>query len=116
MTTRTDIQEAAGSLQLCAGQISCIKAAVHAVDALFQQDDTEAILLVDAINAFNSLNCLSALNIIRRLCPSLAAALINCYQAPIDLFVDGEVFQSCEVTTQGDPIAMSMFTSAARSA
>ena len=66
-------------------------------------------MLVDATNAFNSLNRLSALHNIRRLCPSLAAALINCYRAPIDLFVDGEVFQSCEGTTQGDPLAMSMY-------
>ena len=38
--TRLDIQEAAGSLQLCASQISGIEAAVHAVDSLFQQEET----------------------------------------------------------------------------
>ena len=59
------IQEAAGSLQLSAGQISGIEAAVHAVDSLFQQEETEAILLVDASIAFNSLNRLSALHNIR---------------------------------------------------
>ena len=48
--TRLDVQEAAGSLQLCAGQISGIEAAVHAVDSLFQREETEAILLVDASN------------------------------------------------------------------
>ena len=37
--TRTDNQEAAGSLQLCAGQISSIEAAVPAVNALFQQEE-----------------------------------------------------------------------------
>ena len=73
--TKPDIQEAAGSIQLCAGQISGIEAAVHAADSLFQQDDTEAILLVDASNAFNSLNRLSALHNIRHLCPSLATPL-----------------------------------------
>ena len=67
--TRMDIQEAAGSLQLCAGQISGIEASVHAVRSLFKRDETEAVLLVDASNAFNSLNCLSALHNIRRLCP-----------------------------------------------
>ena len=65
--TRLDIQETAGSLQLCMGQICGIEAAVHAVDSLFQQEETEAIPLV---NAFNSLNHLSALYNIRRLCPS----------------------------------------------
>ena len=38
--TRLDIQEAAGSLQLCASQISGIEAAVHAVNSLFQQEET----------------------------------------------------------------------------
>ena len=101
--TRMDIQKAAGSLQLSAGQISGIEAAVHAVDSLFQQQETEAILLVDASNAFNSLNCLSALHNICRLCPSLATALINSYRAPTKLFVDGDVLYSSEGTTQGDP-------------
>ena len=87
--TKVDIQEAAGSLQLCAGQISGIEAAVHAVDSLFQQEETEAILLVDASNAFNSLNHLCALHNICRLCPSLATALINSYRAPTELFIDG---------------------------
>ena len=109
MVTRSDIQEVAGLLQLCAGQISGIEAAVYAVDSLFQQDETEAILLVDASNAFNSLNHLSALHNIRRLCPSLATALINTYRAPTELFVDGEVLYSSEGTTQGDPLAMPMY-------
>ena len=107
--TKPDIQEAAGSIQLCAGQISGIEAAVHAVDSLFQQDDTEAILLVDASNAFNSLNRLSALHNIRHLCPSLATALINTYRAPTELFIDGDVLYSSEGTTQGDPLAMPMY-------
>ena len=74
------------SVQLCAGQISGTETAVHTVTILFQQEHTEAILLVDATNAFNSLNRLVALHNIRHLCPSLAAVLINTYRAPIKLF------------------------------
>ena len=107
--TKTDIQDAAGSVQLCAGQISGIEAAVHAVDSLFQQENTEAILLVDASNAFNSLNRLTALHNIRHLCPSLATILINSYRAPTELFVDVDVLYSSEGTTQGDPLAMPMY-------
>ena len=88
-TTRQDIQEVAGSIQLCAGQISGIEAAVHAVRTLFQREDTEALLLVDATNAFNSLNRQTALHNIQKLCPSIATALINTYRAPSELFVDG---------------------------
>ena len=47
-----DIQKAAGSIQLCAGQPSGIEAAIHAMSDLFHQEDTEAVLLVDADNAF----------------------------------------------------------------
>ena len=89
-----DIQEAAGSVQLCAGQISGSEASVHAVCSLF-----EAVLLVYASNAFNSLNHLSAPHNIRRLCPPLATVLINCYRVPTELFIDGDVLHSSEGTT-----------------
>ena len=108
-TTRQDIQEVASSIQLCAGQISGIEAAVHAVRTLFQREDTEALLLVDATNAFNSLNRQTALHNIQKLCPSIATALINTYRAPSELFVDGDVLLSQEGTTQGDPLAMPMY-------
>ena len=73
--TRGDIQDAAGSVQLCAGQIAGVEAAVHAVQECFQQDGTEAVLLVDASNAFNSLNRDAALHNIRSLCPSISTML-----------------------------------------
>ena len=95
-------------IQLCAGQIAGIEAAVHAVRS-FQNDETETILLVDASNAFNSLNRQSALLNIQRLCPSIATALINTYRAPSELYVDGDVLLSQEGTTQGDPLAMPMY-------
>ena len=74
---RDDIQEAAGSHQLCAGQLSGAEAAVHAVRRVFEEGSTEAVLLVDASNAFNSLNRLVALHNIRQLCPPLSTILIN---------------------------------------
>ena len=63
-------------------QISGIETAVHAVRTLFKKEETEALLLVDASNAFNSLNRQTALLNIQRLCPSLATILINTYTAP----------------------------------
>ena len=39
--TRQDIEEAAGSIQLCAGQMSGIEAAVHAVHTFFQRDERQ---------------------------------------------------------------------------
>ena len=112
MVVRGDIQDAAGSLQLCAGQILSSETAVHSIRENFQES-AEAALLVDASNAFNSLNRMSALHNIRMLCPSIATILINCYRAPMDLFIDGDVILSQEGITQGDPLAMPMYALAA---
>ena len=60
---------ASGATQVCAGQKSGGEAAVHAMHSIFQADETDAALLVDASNAFNSLNRAAALNDIRVLCP-----------------------------------------------
>ena len=78
-TTKGDIQDAAGSMQLCAGQISGIETAIHAMRSIYSAKDTEAVLLVDASNAFNSLNRQVALRNARHLCPSIASVLINTY-------------------------------------
>ena len=53
---KLDVSEAAGSLQLFAGQDAGNEASVHAMRAIFCDDSTEAVLLVDASNAFNCLN------------------------------------------------------------
>ena len=49
----------------------------------------EAILLVDAANAFNSVNRKVLLHNIQYLCPVLAIYTISCYQSPSRLFVQG---------------------------
>ena len=82
---------------------------MHAVRTAFEKDDSEAVLLIDATNAFNTINHQVALQNIRRLCPPLGPILINTYRAPTELYVDGEVLLSQEGTTQGDPLAMSMY-------
>ena len=96
-----DIQHAAGSLQLCAGQPSGGEAAVHSMREVFNNDDTEGMLLIDATNAFNSLNRAVALHNIQRLCPAFSTILVNTYRHPASLFVDGDV--------QGDPLAMPFY-------
>ena len=56
-----DIQDAAGLSQLCAGRESGCEAGVHPMCQIFQEKDTEAVLEVDAINAFYCLNRQSTL-------------------------------------------------------
>ena len=104
-----DIQEAAGPLQVCAGHLSGCEAAVHAMHQVFQTSSTEAVMLVDACNAFNSLNRETALRNIQHLCPPLAKILINTYREDVHLFIDGDTIFSQEGTTQGDPLAMAMY-------
>ena len=87
--TKEDVLEANGPLQLCAGHKSGSEAGIHAVHNLFEADDTDAVLLVDATNAFNSLNRAAALHNIRILCPALATYAINTYRVPAHLFVTG---------------------------
>lgn len=48
-----ELQEAIGSIQLCEGQDAGCEAAVHAMEHLFIEDDTEAMILVDATNTFS---------------------------------------------------------------
>ena len=107
--TKGDLQDAAGPKRLCAGQVVGIEAAVHTIRSMFSSEDTEAILLVDASNTFNSLDRQVALHNAHYLCPSLANILINTYQDPSELFTDGEVLWSEAGTTQGDPLAMPLY-------
>ena len=107
---KPDVMSASGSLQLCAGQPSGSEAAIHAMRNIFDEDDTEAILLIDASNAFNSLNRAAALNNIRILCPMVATYAINTYRLPIRLFVlGGQEMKSSEGTKQGDPLSMALY-------
>ena len=103
------VMDAAGSLQLCAGQDSGIEAAIHSMAEVFSDPATEGVLLADATNAFNSLNREVALRNVQHLCPSLAQLTINTYRQPANLHVAEEVISSEEGTTQGGPIAMVMY-------
>ena len=105
-----DIIESAGSLQLCAGQPAGCEAAVTAMRSLFEEDENDAVLLVDATNAFNVLNRNVMLHNIRSICPSIATYVYNCYNLPSRLFiVGGGAILSQEGTTQGDPLAMPIY-------
>ncbi|PFX33527.1 hypothetical protein AWC38_SpisGene1544 [Stylophora pistillata] len=77
---------------------------------LFEHDNSDAVLLIDASNAFNSLNRAAALHNIGVLCPSIATYTINTYREPARLFIiGGQELRSSEGTTQGDPLAMSLY-------
>ena len=100
MVVSNDGLKATGSIQLCAGHEAGAEAAVHAMTALFAEEGTEAVILVDASNAFKNLNRRVALLNIRKLCPAIAPALINFYRGKASLFVGEETILSQEGTTR----------------
>ena len=63
MITRTDTEEVAGIDQLCEGMKLGIEGAIHAVNDMFNENKVNGwgVLLVDAKNAFNSINRAAAL-------------------------------------------------------
>ena len=76
---------------------------------MMKNSNTEAVLLVDASNTFNSLNHKAALRNVHILCPALAPVLINTYREDSPLFIDGDVILSREGTMPGDPLAMPIY-------
>ena len=108
--TKSDIVSSVGSLQVCAGHEAGCEAIVHAMRSIYNEEETEAVLLVDASNAFNSVNREAFLHNVSVICPSIATFVHNCYAAPTRLFViGGTELSSKEGTTQGDPIAMAVY-------
>ena len=76
---------------------------------IYENQSSEAVLLVDASNAFNSINRNAFLHNITIICLPLARDVRNCYYANTRLFIIGGCeIQLMEGTTQGDPTAMAI--------
>ena len=107
---KQDIVNSSCKVQMCSGQSSGSEAAIHAMRDLFEEEESEAVLLVDAANAFNSINRNAFLHNINILCPTFAKYAGNCYRIPSRLFViGGYELISSEGTTQGDPLGMAIY-------
>ena len=107
---KKDILQAAGLLELCGGQVARSEAAIHAMHDVFNDDNTESILLIDEENAFNSINRKVMPHNLKFICPVIATYISNCYMCPARLFIIGgeELFPK-EGTTQGDPTSMGAY-------
>ena len=73
-------------------------------------EDAEAVLLIDAENAFNSINRKVMLLNLNFICPIITTYITNCYITPARLFIigAGEIL-SKEGITQGDPTAIGAY-------
>ena len=82
---------------------------------IYEEEGCEAVLMVDATNAFNNINRKVTIHNIKIKCPSLATYISNIYSKPARLYINDkdadtyEMIESAEGTTQGDPVAMAMY-------
>ncbi len=111
LSLKPELINSTGPIQVCAGIKGGIEAAIHALRNIYDNPETQGVLLVDARNAFNSLNRKAALHNIKYVCPEFSTYLINTYREPSRLHVAGgsEDLWSNEGATQGDNTAMEFY-------
>ena len=108
---KKDIKEAVGPLQVCAGYSAGVGAAIHTMSHVFDEEETDGILLIDATNAFSQMNKAVAMHNLQITCNKMSMYIINTYRSLSRLFIcgGGEIL-SQEGTTQGDPLAMPWYS------
>ena len=113
MLTRCDLDDICGTSQLCGGVCTCIEGATHTVRDLFDkyQEEWWGVLLIEASNAFNSINRQAVLWNSHVLWPSCSLFLFNTYRgwAPLTVVDANEILYSREGVTQGDLLSMFIY-------
>ena len=113
--TRLDLAVICGTDQLCGGMKCGNEGAVHVVADPFEDNHSLptgwGVLLVDASNAFNSLNRAALLWIVRILWPCCSCFVFNTYRgwAPLIVRATEELLFSRDGVTQGDPLSMFLY-------
>ena len=82
MLHKKDVTKSAQSLQLSAGEETGSEATIHATINIFADIDMDAVLLISAENAFNSMNYKLMLHNLKFVYPIIAVYIINCYATP----------------------------------
>ena len=99
-TLKEDIIRSVENIQVCAGHESGFEAAIHTVSKIFNEEGSEAVLLIDASNAFNAVNRKLFHHNVSVICPEIAVFVKNCCSLPSRLFIiGGSELKSCERTT-----------------
>ena len=87
------------------------EAAIHAMRKLYNDKYCEAVQLVETSNAFYTLNRKAVMHNFGILFPILTTFVKNTYKQPAHLILSDKVtLTSDEGTTQGDSIAMAVYT------
>ena len=88
-------------MQVFAGQEAGYESLVHTMHEIYEDQSSEAVLLVDASNTFNKINRNAFPLNITIICFTLARYVRNCYYANTRLLIMREdKIQSMEGTTQ----------------
>ena len=106
---RQDLTSLDRNIELCLGQNCGKEYAIHLLRHSFDDPENEAVLLIEAKNAFYVLNRRTALENLIAFCPSLHVALKNFFNHPSHLYIGKSTIPSQEGTTQGNPLAMAMY-------
>ena len=113
LATGVDVEELCGADQLCSGLKGGIEGAIHSVNRLFNESSMTGcgVLMVDAKNAFNSINRVAGLWNARYLWPRCSRYLFNTYRGHSSLWINGhpDPLYSKEGVTQGDPLSMCFY-------
>ena len=81
------ITKAAAYLKLNAGQDANTEASILSKKDLAVDADTDAVFLIDAENAFNSINGKVMLHFFEFVFPIIATDIVNCGASPSGLFI-----------------------------
>ena len=106
---KNNMIDCTGSLQVRMGQEVGIEVAVQSLKSIYNDNNTDAVLLVDASNTFNSLNCEVFLHNISYICPAISIFVENCYNSPSRLFVIGEKKLKLNEGMTQDSVSMTIY-------
>ena len=108
-----DLDGVYGSEQLAGVLEEVIENSLDAINDVFNEKSSQgqSLMLLDAANAFNSVNLEAALLNAGREWPRGSTFFFNSYQSPSELFFQGsnESLFSYEGTTQGDPLSILLY-------
>ena len=76
---KEDVIQSVGSLQVCAGQDAGCESLIHAMGTIHEDQSAEAVLLIEASKAFNSVSRNEFLHNVELICPSVSWYDKNCY-------------------------------------
>ena len=92
-----------------------MEAAIHAARDLFEDSEVEAMLQIDARNAFNCLNRKTSLFNIQFIWPKISSYLLNTYRSSARLILgSGHEILSREGTTHGENLASAFYAVSVR--